>query len=242
MLFFTKSKKITVDFFTNNFSVYENFPIKHGRNFIPEWWKNIETKKYDNNEIRPAAILPTLKRCPGMINTYKESLIMPLWTEIDIVMHNNSTWTGACSDRKTEISTHPSYQYGDYLPHDRYTHLKITSPWYACEKKGINFVVAPCSWDNQLLLSTYFIPTGIRSWKHTCSTNIHGFIRNHEHSLNLHAGMPIVHFYPMSEKKIDIKCHYDPDKFKQLGENTPDRISFSSSYYKKMRLDKRRKF
>jgi len=240
MTFLFKNKKYVVDFFTANYSVFDNFKITEGRKFIPTWWKNLDTKQYDGNEKRPAAIVPTVKKCPGMIHTYKESFIMPLWTEIDIVMDENYEWTGATSDRKTHISTHSSRQYDGYLPKNHYTHLKIQSPWYAEEKTGVNFVVSPCSWDNSELLETYFIPVGIRSWKYTCSTNVHGFLQNKAQSINFQSGMPLVHFFPMTDKNVEVRCHYDPDKVERLGQNTTDRLAFSGGYFKKQAIARNR--
>jgi len=228
-------KPYIVDFFTDNYGVYEYFRIMKGSEAIPDWWKSIDHNLKLGE--RPSEKSNTVKRCPGIINTFGQSFVMPLWTEIDFAMDENYNWNAKVSDQITSIKSHDiEAQAKGYLDRNKYTHLKIETPWVAREKTGLKFVISPCSWSSELLLSEYFIPTAIRSFNISHGNNIHGFIKNKKQSIILSAGTPLIHIFPLTDKKVQINCHYDPEEVNKIKECQPVKLSFSSSYYKKYKL------
>lgn len=229
-------KPIYVDFFTFDPMVYEFFKISEGRNFLPDWWKKIPNKMYCGDNHTPSFQIPTMKKCPGLIELYKQSFILPLWTDIDIVVKRHQC-TASVSDRMTKIDSHDKIQRGSYLDDNRYHHLKIISPWVASTKSNINFLVSSCSFSNEVFIDSFFIPNGIRSFEVSSSTNIHGFTRiDHDHNFCIESGTPLIHLFPLTDKKVKVHCHLDKNRFEKINMTQPDRFSFNSGYYKKKRL------
>lgn len=224
-----KSKKV-VDFVTNDYMVYNYFKIEEGRSFIPSWWKDIDLKDTQ-----------TLKRCPGFINSFKYSYVMPLWTSIEIDIDKEGQIAIRTSDGTTKITSHDPIQRGAYLSEKEYVHIKLESPWLAYSKNHTQWNISPCSWNSEILIDKYVIPTSIRSFDVSYSTNIHGFIRRQYQNIKLKAGTPIVHMFPMTDRKPKVNCIYDPDAFDRLLQSLPSRFGFVSSYYEKRRIMKNKK-
>lgn len=96
-------------------------PISLSKTQYPEWWKNVPTSSFDWDKLM---LNNTVKACPGIINTLKRGLILPMWGngEIDIVKNSNYEF----DDNDTCIS------YATNSPKDHatnYLHLSITTPW-----------------------------------------------------------------------------------------------------------------
>jgi len=219
-------KSETVHFYTNDPLVYEFFKIQKGTFFYPEWLKKI--KNNDEN-------LRTIKKCPGMLDMYKNSFIMPLWTAIKVDIKNSSVHIDA-SDGSTKIDCHVPTQRGLYMDSEDYLHLKIITPWRAYSKSNTKFLCAPCSFSNEKLVTDFFIPNAIRSYSISAGNNIHGFIINQDQKFELDAGSPIMHIFPITDKQVNIECHFDPERFFYLEALQPNRFSFTGSYFKKRKL------
>ena len=241
MLIFSKPKKNVVDFFTHDPMVFEFFQIRKGTNFYPEWWRQIPNNLYESNrflpEQSPSEKKKTLKHCPGFSELHKQSYIMPLWTELEMQINNNN-WQAKVSDHSTKITSHSAYQRGSYACPSKFQHIKIDTPWQSISKKGIKFLISPCSFTSDKLLTDFFIPNAIRSYDISHGNNIHGFVEIKENIINLEAGMPFIHLFPLTDKKTQIRCHYDPEKFDYLQNLMPGRFSFTKSYFFKRHLKK----
>jgi len=225
-----------IDFFTYDPMVYEFFKISNGSNFFPDWWKNIPNKLYIDGQNTPSFEIPTMKKCPGLTELYKQSFVMPLWTDIDIQVKGRQCITSV-SDRMTKIDSHDKIQRGSYLNPDKYHHLKIITPWVAKTKSKINFLISSCSFSNEAFIDSFFVPNGFRSFNISSSTNVHGFTRvDYDHNFTLESATPLIHLFPLTDKKVKVRCHLDKDEFQKISMTQPDRFSFNGGYYKKKRL------
>jgi hypothetical protein len=101
-------------------SLLKTSPICLSKNHYPAWWKNIPSSSFDWDKLK---VNNTVKACPGIINTLKRGLLLPMWSdgEIDIVKNGNYEF-----DDNTFINNTPGgfkSHYSDYL------HLSISTPW-----------------------------------------------------------------------------------------------------------------
>jgi len=236
MLIFSKSKKVIVDFITFDYKTYEYFPIDKSNKFIPQWWKDIP-QEYGNNLFKTKANrLNTLKRCPGFMDVFRYSYTMPLWTSCEIIVddrageHGYSTF---CADGST-IDSHPASQAGNFLTSNSLIHFKFNAPWYgySSKKRDLLWNWSPATWNNSSLLNDLIIPTAFRNFRGGTGTNIHTFMNSEKSDvLYLEAGVPMIHMTPMTDKKVEVKCHYDPDWYNKLKSCTSGRFSHNSRYY-----------
>jgi len=245
-MFYLFKKKPKFSFVTHDEMVYNYFQVSEGKNFFPQWWRDIKHDLYAT-DIWPAGPteksvstkLLTMKTCPGITDLYKNSYVMPLWSEVDILTTKTSV-RAIASDKITKTDSHGSHQRGNFLDEKDYSHLKIQSPWMVETTSNIKFLVSSCMFSDKNLLDNYFIPNGVRSFNISSSTNIHGFVRKEENNFTLKAGVPLVHLFPLTDQEISIQCEFDPEKFNYLNKTQPDRFGFSNAYYIKKRLMNRK--
>ena len=236
MLIFSRPKKLTVDFITCDYKSYDYFPIDRSNKFIPQWWKDIP-QQYNNDTFQTKANrVNTLKRCPGFMDVFRYSYTMPLWTSCEIIVDdrvNDQGYSTSCADG-SEIASHDPSQGGNFLTSNSLIHFKFDSPWlgYSTKKRDLLWDWAPATWNNPALLNKLMIPTAFRNFRGGTSTNIHSFMDSSKRDvLYLEAGVPMIHMTPMTDKKVEVKCHYDPDWYKKVVDCTAGHFSTNSVYY-----------
>jgi len=238
MLIFSKSKKVVVDFITHDYKAYDYFPIDKSNKFIPQWWKDIP-QQHDSEIFKTKANRRnSLKRCPGFMDIFRYSYTLPLWTSCEIIVDdriNEDGYSTSCADG-TKISSHDSEQAGRFMPSNSLVHFKFVSPWlgYSPKSRDLLWDWAPATWNNPNLLGKLIIPTRFRNFRGGTSTNIHTFMDSSTRDvLNLEAGVPMIHMTPMTDSKVEVKCHYDPDWYHRVCSAMNINFSKNNSYYTK---------
>jgi len=200
---FNKPKKITVDCFTAHAYSYELFPIEKATNFMPNWWKTLPG--HFETETDAGLVIPqrTMKGCSGLTNLYRHGFIMPLWSDL-VIETRGSDFAYQFADSASSVGFHPLDQLGEEF--SQYTHTKILSPWRVREKSGVNFMYIDTTWNHPRDLMNQVTPPGLVEYKYQHTTNINMFLRKGAKYM-FKAGRPMAHFVPMSDAKVELKCH-----------------------------------
>lgn len=201
MIFIPRSK-ITVDCFTYNQNAYELFRIDHAINFFPDWWKTMP------NESEKHGLIPvsTLKRCNGIQDTYKSGIILPMWSDLAIRFEEGK-WDFQFADSQSIITPHSPEQWKYYADPNKFTHIKIESPWSLQCKKDINWTYIRPSW-NFAPDSPLNILTGTLNFKYQHGTHINVLLKVQTLKQIVLAGQPMAHIIPHTEKQIVLKHHH----------------------------------
>jgi hypothetical protein len=214
---FFRRKEIVVDCFTFNTGAAKLFPISKGTDYLPSWWQKLPKSYVKQNEFWPS---PTMKTCQGLMNFYKESFIMPLWSDLIINVSDKSqariNWQYA--DFQSNAVSHTQTEWDQWLSPKEYGHLKIVAPWLLASKADVKFLVTDVSW-NRNNFNDYFIPNGIFDFTKSVDPNVNIMIPFNEKSRNISftAGDPLVSLIPLTENKIKIKTHLvSEDEFLSL--------------------------
>ena len=230
-----KRNHIDVFCYTNSVTAYERFPISKARQFIPRWWKDIPNNVYSSGSAyeSSANTVVTMKRCPGIIELYKRGFMMPLWTDIEFIIHN-STYSFMAADRKTNAESHPSIQMGEFLSSGNWSHAKLVSPWLIETKTNLEFLCMQPHWNLNELNKDIMIPNGHVTFNRgNHSANAQMFVNTTVNTtINMSAGTPLMHFVPLTDKKIKVHAIYDPDRCNILYEKG-SLYSFGSIFYRK---------
>ena len=203
MFWFCKRKKVVVDAFTPHESVKNEYPIDVASKFLPQWWKDAQPS-YLVDDLAPH---PTIKSCPGIIDLYSKGFMIPLWTDVVIeVQPEIFRWQAA--DERAVLSSHTPEQWNMFVDSHQFAHLKLSNTWSIRTKENINWVFMAPYW-NQNPADIYSTPPGIVNSYYTyMPLNIQLMIsRKALGMFNLHAGDPIAHVIPMTDKDIQIKTH-----------------------------------
>lgn len=204
MFFFFRTPKIYVDLLTTDPSVYKYSRPDYAVKFIPEWLKN--TKGLLTDGISP---LPTIKRCPGLLDMYKRGIIKPMWHDLAIQINSESktyNWESA-PGYPPSISDHVIKQWETFVSPNKYAHMKLNSPWLIRTKKSLFWQTMPCYW-NDRMQDNYHIVPGILDTKYVNNMNINMFLKYEpSRKFMIPINTPIDHYMPLTESKIKIKHH-----------------------------------
>jgi hypothetical protein len=115
------------------------------------------------------------------------------------------------SDGTTGAMSHNTKEFDSPVFSDL-IHIKIMSPWFIQEKTGCEFQWNSPWWNNVSQHNKFFIPPGIVEYKYQHRSNINMFINKSPSNFMIAAGTPLVHIVPLSDKDVQIKCHYLPQE------------------------------
>lgn len=215
MFFFLRKSKIVVDCFTPYRSVYEAYSIQPSIKFFPENIKNINSYKIQKEPNTNIDIkISTIKRCVGLIEYYKHGFIIPMWSDFICqpkTFLNKESALGAIASPFNYVK-HSTLQYEETGMFDNYIHAKFGSPWKIREKTGIKFTWNSCNWNLYQYYTNFSIPPAILSFDIPIETNVNIFIFKESENFTLHAGTPLVHLVPMSDKDVKISTHLVSDE------------------------------
>lgn len=210
MLFKFIEKPITIDFFTTDPGAYHHAPVVKSNKMMPEWIKTVKSRPHtfggnDN----------TIKQCNGFVDYFKNSYTIPLWSDVDIYIGEEGgiEYSYNFADRKSVIEHHPDDQRGDYLPQLKYQHLKFISPWAAVSNKSVNVHWTSPTWQIDSPEKMIILPAVV-DYAYTHSTNINVIIPRAKEGkeFRLYTGQPMANLIPMTEKRVEAKCHLVDEK------------------------------
>ena len=233
-MFFFKRNKIVVDCFTTDPNVIKYSPIAKANEFIPEWMKKMPITV--NSSLHSGQ---TIKACPGVIDLYKQGLMIPMWSDLHVEFKDKGAFEWQFSDRKTKAISHNNNQWTGFATDKSYGHLKLCSPWYIKTKENLSWHCAEPFWSNHLTNDYITIP-GQLNFKYQHTTNINLFLPTSTRSFIIPHGHPMYHMMPLTDKQIDIRHHHISEEEMQKYE-IPS-ITFKSIYLNaKNIMDKKEK-
>lgn len=226
-----------MDCFTNRSEVFNTTPIVKGATCFPDWWKKLEKPKFNFEHMVPEL---TMHYCSGIIDFYLNSICIKLWSDLAIKMTPDKTLSYRFSDGESVMDFHPHSQYVDYLS-EEYQHIKMISPWLFKCKEDINWVWVGSQW-NSNLTQDMSILSGVVNFKKQYGTNIQAVLKydlNDQVNKIYNLGTPLVHIFPMSEKKIKIHNHLlTSSELSQVSKNLGTPVAFGKKYYKVNKIKK----
>jgi len=196
-------KKIVLDCFTSAPQVIDSAPIVPAIKIIPDWWRNLPSEVIEEGRFSPT---PTMKNCVGMIDYYKKSIAIPMWSDLSIKISENKVYYWHFADGESSAGTHNLLVQANGFLND-YAHIKLESPWLFKTKEDINWVWSFPSYNfpksHELLA-----PPAIISYKHQHTTNMNLLIHDDKpRTIFIPHGQPMMLISPMSDRKVEIVRH-----------------------------------
>jgi len=233
MDFFKKKLKLTFSCSPDYYTAFELYKPTYAAEFSPPWLKNIPALIHEKDERGVVIPRASIKRCAGLQWTLTNGFILPLWTDICLVINPDGTFGYQCADLKTSILSHPSTQIPGF--YNGYTNLKIISPWAIKSSHEVKFYwTSPYYYYD--LPTKYVLAPGIMEYKFNHSTNINLFlpVQDKPYQFMLNAGDPIVHMIDTNFTKFDVTYELlkDPLEFYSKYNFNSD-TSFVGQYFKR---------
>lgn len=237
-LSFLKNKKpIIVNAYTYNGGVYANAKIQKSSAFRPRFID--ELPSYKNSKAPFDGSANNMRGCTGFLKYYQNGFIIPMWT--DLAIRVSKDWFSVDAiDNKTDCVVHNSDQRGGYAPDSEYQHLKISSPWLIECEDDIDWVWTDPVWSRDDIAAYSTLP-GVVNFSNVNTCNINMLVKKDDgvKDVLIPFMQPMVSLFPMSERKVIVKCHLiPPHEWKQMHErNEP--VAFLNSSTKAIKARKR---
>ena len=201
--FFVKKNEVVVDCFTYYQAGFEFTPIDYGSKFIPEWWKKTESS---------SGGVSTIKSCVGLIDYYKNCLVIPSWFEMDLRVYKEGDekwWDYEASNQFVDTESSHTRESFKGFSLENGNNVKLTSPWVIQTKDDVKWVWNQPTWNLREHLSTFTILPAVVEFKYQQGTNINLFVINEDNLKNtiIKPNTPLVCLHPMTDKNIVIKNH-----------------------------------
>jgi hypothetical protein len=206
-MFFFRKPKLVVDAFTSETyqHAFDYAPVDYAIKFYPDWWKKLPTmnKPIFANNRGDIVNKTNMKYCEGLTNEYRNSIIIPLWTDFMFKLDRDGSWVYNFSDGKTNGDCHEFSQRIGFK--EKYLHFKIGSPWAFKSDKNVYFQTTMPYYNYDKELDYENIP-GTVDFHHQHTTNINLFIKKPSEFL-INFNTPMFHIKPLSERTLVLRKH-----------------------------------
>ena len=221
--------------YTDSKEIAENSPPLLNKQKNPWFLKTIPTGGQPNpvsQIVRPPA---SVLGCPGIRQHLSNGIHIKMWSDLIVKIWPDGKYTYMFpeSAMHNNVMSHDRSQFGELYPKDRIS-IKLDNPWRFVTDKSVKFIMTDSHYATPFFRENdLWVPPGISDFSKQTSTNIHIVcpIRSEPYELYFKYGQPLVTFYPMFERKIniDIKVISTGDMM-QL---TTLPSTFRNKYYKK---------
>lgn len=225
MLFKFPKKQIVLDCFTYDELIMQTAPIAPAMKYVPEWWKNLPATYNEN--FFPAA---TTKSCVGIIDYYKKSIALPLWSDLCIDI-NDGMYKWQFSDGETKTIVHnTAAQAKGLLPN--HGHMKIVSPWAFKTKEDIYWTWSQPTYNFDESVSGIKVLPGVINYLRQVSTHINMLVPlNQKRQYMLQHGQVMAHLTPLFDGKVRIERHLiSKEKYEQIALQQQKGATFTNIY------------
>ncbi len=237
MIFFFHKKKIVLDCFTYQVHAKEYAPVKQAAKFLPDWWKRMPKDGGISSNLYSEL---NMKSCYGLIDLYKRGVIIPMWSDLRIQLSPNGGVIYQYSDGVSEAEFHHPKQREGFAPPDKFSHIKLCSPWVFSCKENISWVHVPPIYNQEHNLGEYITCVGAVNFKYGGSTNINLLLPLPAQNklIQIDHGQPIAHIVPLSDKQIEVRNHLiSKNEYDNLVAKSTS-ITFLRKYEKIVRIQK----
>lgn len=176
---------------------------------------------------------PTARTCYANIASLKISATVPMWTSCNVRSTENNGIFVEMSDKRDIIGAVDYRHTNDpYFSSPDMVIVKLITSWHLEEKTGVPFVLA----SHLRNFTPMRIPSGIMNYRDQHSVNIFNFVHLSNHEYTVKFGTPIVSLYPMTDKKLYVESHYDPQKSAELLDRSQTKPYFMHNVLKMGKL------
>jgi len=204
------NRKNKIEFFHNDASIIENFPIIESKDLKLNWVKKV---RQDFQNVKPHTDnrpdFTHLIRCPGIFDLFKYGYIIPLHKDI-IIKSKGKTFEYGFNKSKTadfflsdqasssasNINLVPTPPWAaDFI-------VKIITGWFVIAPKGVKFLILPIAYPD-----TFNFTSAIGILDPEISTQLNFQIfwnEKDEKEIVIPAGTPLGHLIPLSEKRYQM--------------------------------------
>ena len=204
--FFKRQKPIVLNCYTSDKRVYDYASIAPAFKYTPKWFKELPKDSQNKN----------MRQCFGLLDLFKRSIVIPMWCDLDIELHENGAFTWVFHDGQTNAEVHGYQQFSGWVDSSSHYHMKILSPWVFTCDDDVYFQWTQATWGLNDLFD-FVSPPAVVEYKNQTSTHINLLMNAKRKKLELKFGTPLVMITPLTERKFVFKTHLvSEDEMKKI--------------------------
>lgn len=217
-----KPKKVIIDCYTDNKILSDAYPISKAIKFAPSWWRALPPT-YDQVINRIKLRASTAKKCPGFVDLYAKSWIVPAWSDILISTQSNGGYSYALPSGHIHglaVVDHSREQFKGGF--NDYIQAKLVSPWMLIDrnKTGIKFAFVQPSWSLLDDIKNVHVLPGLVDFAYNTEVNLNILLPKIDADYLIKAGTPLVHLLPITERQVEFNLQTISEaKYKELHYN-----------------------
>lgn len=232
MFFFFRKKQRVFDVFTDNTMAYDHAQLQRADVVYPDWWKRL-SPTYQSDELMFDA--PTARTCSGIIDLYRNSFILPMWSDLNIEVSPTSEggYRYQYSNQISKLTHHEIEQYDDAFNSSQSQHIKLLGPWVGLCKIPTRMLWTDPLYNRSELFDVNILPGVIDHNKISTQFNINMLLKRYSNKHTVYKfkfGDPIVMITPLTEDRIIIKNHLVSEAEYNRIAHQYNPICFSNSY------------
>jgi hypothetical protein len=208
MIFKFPKKKVVLDCFISSEVTMRTAPILPAMKHIPDWWKELPNTYVEDEGFTKNA---TVRKCNGIIDYYKSSVAIPLWSDLNIDVEGQ-VYRWQFSDGINTAKVHNVKKQATGFLHN-HGHLKLINPWVFKTKQDINWVWSQPTYSfTEGNVGLKVVP-GVINFHRQHGANVNMMFSLGEKKLyELEHGQVLAHLTPMFDGKIEVVRHLVSEK------------------------------
>ena len=197
------SKKNQIEFFNNDSSVIDNYPIIESKKINLNWAKRVR-EDYENHvkEGTDKALgFVHLARCPGIFDLFKCGYVVPLHADIIIKPNEDGSGFQVKAASSHFFVKHQGIKFLAKPPWAADFIVKIDTGWRVIAPKGVKFLFLPIAYPDTFDFTSTI---GILDSSTSTGVNFQMFWNATEPETLIRAGTPLGQLIPLTEKKYQM--------------------------------------
>jgi len=218
MFFNRVTKPIKLKFYSNHASAHELFKPDRASAFMPSWMSGSDSR---------------VKHCYGLRSSFYDGFGIPLWSDLSIQLKETAPGKfdgrydfadqSGLSKIKFENDSSPMHPRSKML-------FKLSSVWMCECDEDIKFSAMENMWSSPNRKVEFV--SGVLDFRFQFATNMFFYVEKKNQNLVIEAGDVPLLFRQLSERKLKIECHYDPEKYSYLDAKAHQIPFFSQNHMK----------
>jgi len=186
----------------------DTYQIKRGIKATPDWWKDLPATISQYRE-GSKYFFPTAKKCPGFVDLYLKSWVVPMWSDLTICSSDDGNFRYAFPHhiRHSDVTFHPEFQFHGAF--SGFSHIKFMCPWLLIDthKTNTKFMFTPTTWTLTDDAPYLRMLPGVVEFVYNTGIHINCLMPKVNAEYFLKAGTPMVHLTPLTDKEVEFKHH-----------------------------------